>query len=105
MYYLLKKNWDKARYIIISGFVILFLLLLTVVYKSDEKIVKRSETFKNSYKVSDIKTFKEFLINQINSPFINLNYEIKKGDTIQKILSKYKVQNSEIQRVINQYKK
>ena len=53
MYYLLKKNWDKARYIIISGFVILFLLLLTAVYKSDEKIVKRSETFKNSYKVID----------------------------------------------------
>ena len=105
MYYLLKKNWDKARYIIISGFVIVFLLLLTVVYKSDEKIVKRSETLEKSYKVSDLKTLKEFLINQINSPFINLNYEIKKGDTIQKILSKYKVQNNEIQRVIKQYKK
>jgi len=38
-------------------------------------------------------------------PFINLNYEIKNGDTIQKILKKLKVQNNEIQTVINQYKK
>ena len=34
-----------------------------------------------------------------------MNYEIKNGDTIQKILKKLKVQNNEIQTVINQYKK
>ena len=51
------------------------------------------------------KTFKKFILDQIRSPFINLNYEIKKGDTIQKILKKYKVKNREIQTVINQYKK
>ena len=45
------------------------------------------------------------MLNQIKSPFINLNYEIKKGDTIQKILKKYKVKNNDIQTTINQYKK
>ena len=105
MYNILKRNWDKTKYILLSGFIIIFLLLLTVVYKSDEKITKISENNKNLYDVSDLKTFKQFILDQIKSPFTNIDYEIKKGDTIQKILQQYKIQNNEIQAVINQYKK
>ena len=105
MYETIKKNWDKTKYFILSGFIIIFLLLLTVVYKSDEKITKISENNKNSYDVSDLKAFKQFILDQIKSPFTNIDYEIKKGDTIQKILQQYKIQNNEIQTVINQYKK
>ena len=105
MYNILKRNWDKTKYILLSGFIIIFLLLLTVVYKSDEKITKISENNKNLYDVSDLKTFKQFILDQIKSPFTNIDYEIKKGDTIQKILQQYKIQNNEIQTVINQYKK
>ena len=105
MYEILKRHWDKAKFILLSGFIIIFLLLLTVVYKSDEKITKISENNKNSYDVSDLKAFKQFILDQIESPFTNIDYEIKKGDTIQKILQQYKIQNNEIQTVINQYKK
>ena len=105
MYQVLKKNWDKSKYLILSGIFITSILLLTVVYKSDEKIIKKSMTIGISYENPDLKTFKEFLLNQIKSPFTNLNYEIKKGDTIQKILKKFEVQNNEIQNIINQYKK
>ena len=105
MYQVLKKNWDKSKYLILSGIFITSILLLTVVYKSDEKIIKKSATVAISYENPDLKTFKEFLLNQIKSPFTNLNYEIKKGDTIQKILKKLKVQNKDIQNVIDQYKK
>ena len=105
MYQIIKKSWDKTKYPILSGLALMLLLLVTVVYKSDEKITKKSEFIQNSTKVADLKTFKEFLLNQIKSPFINLNYEIKKGDTIQKILKKYKVKNNDIQTTINQYKK
>ena len=105
MYLALKKNWNKAKHLILAGFAIIFLLLLAVVYKNDDKITKKSELIKSLNETKDLKIFKEFILNQINSPFINLNYEIKKGDTIQKILKKYKVQNSDIQTIINQYKK
>ena len=105
MYQIIKKSWDKTKYPILSGLALILLLLVTVVYKSDEKITKKSGLIQNSTKVADLKTFKEFLLNQIKSPFINLNYEIKKGDTIQKILKKYKVKNNDIQTTINQYKK
>ena len=105
MHLALKKNWDKVKHLILTGFAIIFLLLLAVVYKNDDKITKKSELIKSLHDTTDLKIFKEFILNQINSPFINLNYEIKKGDTIQKILKKYKVQNSDIQTVINQYEK
>jgi len=104
MYQAIRKNWEKTKYFLIYAFILTFILLLAVVYKSEDKIVKKSES-SVLYSTSDLKIFKEYLLNQIKSPFINVNYEIKKGDTIQKILKKYKVQNNEIQTVINQYKK
>ena len=105
MYQDIKKNWGKAKLLILFTITITLLLLLTVVYKSDQKITKKSELIKVFNEESDLKKFKKFLLNQIKSPFINLDYEINKGDTIQKILRKYKVQNSEIQTIINQYKR
>ena len=105
MFQVLKKNWDESKYLILSVIFITSILLLTVVYKSDEKIIKKTATVAISYENPDLKTFKKFLLNQIKSPFTNLNYEIKKGDTIQKILKKLKVQNNDIQNVIDQYKK
>ena len=105
MYQIFKKNWDRSKYLILSVIFITSMLLLTVVYKSDERIIKKSAAVAISFENPDLKTFKEFLINQIKSPFINLNYEIKKGDTIQKILKKLKVQNNDIQNTILQYKK
>ena len=105
MYQVFKKNWEKFKYLILSGIFITLILLLTVVHKSDERIIKKSKSIEISYEIPDLKTFKKFLLNQINSPFTNLNYEIKNGDTIQKILKKLKVQNNEIQTVINQYNK
>ena len=84
MHEVLKRNWDKTKYLILSGFAVTFLLLVTVVYKSDEKITKKSELIKVSNKESDLKIFKEFLLNQIKSPFINLNYKI---NLIKKLLA------------------
>ena len=105
MYKVFRRNWDENKLLILFGLIIAIFLLLTVVYKSDQKIIKKSESIRSINEATDLLTFKKFLLNQIKSPFTNLSYEIKKGDTIQKILKKYKVRNNEIQTVINQYKK
>ena len=42
MYRVLKKNWDESKYLILSVIFITSILLLTVVYKSDEKIIKKT---------------------------------------------------------------
>ena len=70
MYETLKKKWDNSKFFIYSGLIVIAILLLTVVYKSDEKIVKKSETIELSADHSDFKTLKEFIFSQIKSPFI-----------------------------------
>ena len=105
MYQYLKKNLKINRYFFLLSIVTFFLLLLLIFDKNNSKIVKKSEINKASYQGSDLITFKKFLIDQIRSPFLNIRHEIKNGDTIQKILSKYEVQNNQIQKIINQYKK
>ena len=102
---ILKKTIYTAKYPMIFGAILIFLLLFTVVFKSDEKITKKSEIVESLNNSSDIQTFKKYIFNQIISPFININYEIKKGDTIQNILKRNNVNNTEIQTVISQYKK
>ena len=105
MYENFKKNWDKTKYFLVFGFIITFILLFTVVYKSDDTITLKSENNEYFTRNSDLKNFKKFLLDKIKSPFININYVIAKGDTLQKILKKYNIKNNEIQVVINQYKK
>ena len=103
MYQILKQNKEKTKYFILFTFIIAFSLLLTVVFKNDEKI--KNKEINVSFQHEDLTSIKEFLLTLIKSPFININYEIKSGDSIQKILKKFKVHNNEIQAVINQYKK
>ena len=102
---LINKNREKLKYLSASIIILTVVLLVSVAYKSNEKIVKKSEIYENTNQSNDLKTFKEFFFKQIKSPFTNLNYEIQKGDSIQKILKKLQVQDREINNVINQYKK
>jgi len=102
MYQNLMKKQNIITYFIVFGIVVTLIFSFAAVYKSDDKIVKKNQNFNE---VSDLKTFKKFLINQIKSPFTNINHEIRGGDTIQNILKKYKIQNNDIQAIINQYKK
>jgi len=105
MYEIIKKNLDKKNFIALFGIVITLLILIAVAYKSDAEKVGKANIIKTINENSDILNFKKFLLNQIRSPYLNINYEISPGDTIQKILKKYKVKNREIQIVINEYKK
>ena len=102
MYQIIKQNGEKTKFFILFTFIIIFSLVLTVAFKNDEKI--KNKEINVSFQHEDLTSIKEFLLTLIRSPFININYEIKSGDSIQKILKKLKVQNNEIQTVINQYK-
>jgi len=105
MYQTFWKNFIKSKYLTLSGFITVFLVLLAVVYEKDEKIKKNLKISNITSEGTDIITFREFLLKKINSPFINTNYEIKSGDTIQKILKKLKVKNNDIEGVTNEFKK
>ena len=103
MYRILNKNKEKIIYFILFAFLITILLLVSVVYKNDEGI-KKIETNILSHD-QELILVKKFFFNSLKSPFTNINYEIKSGESIQKILQKLKIKNNEIQLVINHFKK
>jgi len=103
MYRILNRNKEKTIYFILFAFLITILLLVSVVYKNDEGI-KKIETNILSHN-QELILVKQFFLNRLKSPFTNINYEIKSGESIQKILQKLKIKNNEIQLVINHFKK
>ena len=103
MYQFFNKNIKKTGHFILLTVVTFSLIILTFIFKNDQKVSGNVKIF--PFQPEDIKPIKEFLFKQIKSPFKNINYKIKKGDTIQKILQKLEIKNSEIQAIINQFKK
>ena len=103
MYQFLNKNIKKTGHFILLTVVTFSLIILTFVFKNDQKVSGNIKVF--PFQSSDIQPIKNFLLKQIKSPFTNINYKIKKGDTIQKILQKLEIRNNEIQAIINQFKK
>ena len=80
MYQILKQGKEKAIYFVLFTFIISLLLLVTVVFKNDEKLKNRETNV--SFQHQDLTSIKNFLLKKIRSPFININYEIKSGDSI-----------------------
>ena len=103
MYNLTKTNWGKAKYFLLTAITLAVLVLFTISNKNDEVIKDRTSNI--SYRSSELSLIKDFFLSKIKSPFIVTDYEIKSGDSIQKILKSYKIKNKEIQNIINQYKK
>ena len=100
---IVNKNRQKITYFFIISLITIILLLLAISFKNDDKVLLKTKDFSPEY--IEIESIKKFLLSKIKSPFININYKIQKGDTIQKILKKYRVKNSEIYNVISKYKK
>jgi len=105
MYQYIIKNWSKLKYFMLFGLVLLFALTLTFFNKTDKIPQKKIQLTGQLIEATELKNFEKFILSHIKSPFVNLNYKIKQGDTIQKILNKYKVKTNDIAKVITQYKK
>ena len=93
---------EKLKYLL-TFLVVTLLVFIAVVYKNDEKI--NSIEKKGSIQREDLIAVKEFFLKKIRSPYTNINYEIKSGDSIQKILKNINLKNTEIQKIIKEYKK
>ena len=83
--------------------VIVLLVFIAVAYKND-KTIKNIEK-RSSIKIEDFTVVKDFFLSKIRSPYSNINYIIKSGDSIQKILKELNLKNTEIQQIIKEYKK
>ena len=81
MHFNLKKYipaFELYRYLVFFVLIIGSLLLLTVVYKNDNK-PQNSNINEAPSEHPDFILIKEFFVKKIKSPYINVNYQIKKG--------------------------
>ena len=94
-----KIKWEKTKYFILISATLMILILIAISYKNEDVPINKKEII--TYRGSDVKIIKDFFFSKINSPFLYDNYEVKKGDTIEKILKNYKIKNNELQNIIN----
>ena len=91
--------------LILISFLIIFSTLFFVASSLIQK--KNDENVKNLKEItetSEFSNFTNFLISKINSPYEEINYVIKKNDTVEKILGQYKIKNDEIRKISAQLK-
>ena len=102
-----------AKAIQIQGFnpliLISFLIIFsTLFFVASSLIQKKNDENVNNLKeitqTSEFSNFTNFLISKINSPYEEINYVIKKNDTVEKILGQYKIKNDEIRKISAQLK-
>jgi len=104
---------NDAKAIQIQGFnpliLISFLIIFsTLFFVASSLIQKKNDENVNNLKeitqTSEFSNFTNFLISKINSPYEEINYVIKKNDTVEKILGQYKIKNDEIRKISAQLK-
>ena len=80
---------------------IFFILSNSINTKNEEK----SENLKNISDSSEISKLTNFFISKINSPYKEVKYLIKNNDTVEKILKKFEVRNSDINKISTNLKR
>jgi len=96
-------NREKIIYILIFFSIIfsLFIIDLTNKQIASKQAKVKSQLIENS----ELIAIKNFIIKNIKSPFTNVSYKVKKGDTLVGILKNYKINNRDINKAITEFKK
>ena len=100
---LLSIRFERSNLIVFS---FLFIIAVALVFYLDNG-VKKKRLEQIDFFVSNNQTvlLKNYLLNQIKSPFLEYDYIVQNSDTVEKILKKFSVKQSEINFVIMKIKK
>ena len=94
---------EKKTYIIIFSLIILTIFTVDFTNKniSNNQLINK-EIFASN---KDMFALKNYIIKNIKSPFANISYKIKIGDTLKKILKSYQINNQDIDKTVKEFKK
>ena len=85
------------------------MVFILVIYGSisyNSKLKKeRSETINSFLSNNDTILLKNYLLNQIKSPYLEYDYLIKEGDSIESILKKFSIKSREVDTIVKKIKK
>ena len=99
----LNSNKEKKTYIIIFFLVILTIFTIDFTSKniSNSQLINKEIFAANE----DMFALKNYIIKNIKSPFVNISYKIKRGDTLKKILKSQQINNQDIDKTVKEFKK
>ncbi len=96
---------QKDRFLIVLGSaVFIFVVYMSITYNSKLKR-ERVEAINSFLSNNDTILLKNYLMNQIKSPYLEYDYLIKDGDTIENILKKFSIKNDQVDLVVKKIKK
>ncbi len=97
------KN-DLSRNYVLFGFLIIFVISALFSYSSTLKKerLKAVDSFISS---NETILLKNYLLNQIKSPYFEYDYIVKNNDTVESILKKFSVKKKEISFIVKEIKK
>ena len=103
----LKKFYIKtnlSRNYVLLGFLIIFIVSALFSYSSalKKKRLEAIDTFVNS---NETILLKNYLLNQIKSPYFEYDYIVKNNDTMESILRKFSVKKKEINFIVKEIKR
>ena len=98
------KNIDVSRNFVLFGFLIIFVISALFTYSSTLK-KKRLEAINAFISSNETVLLKNYLLNQIKSPYFEYDYVVKNNDTMESILKKFSVKKKEISFIVKEIKK
>ena len=87
-------------------FSFLFMIIASITFSYNTSIKqKRLEEINSFLSNNQTVLLKNYLLNQLKSPYLEYEYVVKNNDTVESILKKFSVKNSEINLIVEEIKK
>ena len=102
----LKKLSDLAKgkvFFIFGSIVFVAIIYSSILYNSHIK-QKRSESIRAFLDNNQTVLLKNYILNQIKSPYLEYDYVVKNNDTIDTILKKFSINTEEINFIVKKIK-
>ena len=99
------KKIKKGKFLIFFGPIFFILFVYTSITYNTILKERRIEAITSFLSNNDTILLKNFLLNKIKSPYLEYDYLIKEGDTIEKILKKFSIKNDQVDFIVTKIKK
>jgi len=100
----LPKNQRQRLLVILGPIVFISIIYVSIAYNSKLK-EERFEAINSFLSNNDTILLKNYLLNQMKSPYLEYDYLIKDGDTIESILKKFSIKNNQVDFIVKKIKK
>ena len=98
--------FNKKKYLFYFFLIVIFFAVYALVLnqiKSDKNL--KENNFNTFLESNEFNNIKEYIFENLNSPYREYNYTVENNDTLEKILKKYEIKSSEINKIAVEIRK